>query len=829
MADVFLHDLRYALRALRSSPGFALVAIFSLALGIGANTAIFSLIDAVILKTLPVQHPEELLQVNMGGPDDDSFTNPIWEQVRDHQDVFRGVFAFGGARFNLAPGGEARFAQSNWVSGDFFNTLGVHAALGRTFTPDDDRRGCAGTAILTYDFWQREYGGRADVLEKPISIDNHPFQVIGVAPPGFYGVEIGRQLDVLVPICTEAIVRADRSQLDQRSSWWLRVMGRPKAGLDPRQVTARLKTIAPQVFAATEPPYFGATQKLDYRKKTFDTAPGATGLSNLRAQYRQALLVLMVIVGVVLIIACANVANLLLARATARQREIAIRMALGSGRGRLIRQLLTESMLLALGGAVLGLLFAKWGTRLLVGFLSRQNNQAFLDLSLNLRVLAFTAAVAMLTALLFGLIPALRGTRVEPQAAMKENARGLHTSGLGGRSRFSIGKLLVMTQVALSLVLLAAGGLLLGSFRKLATLDPGFDPDRVLLMQTDLRNANFPKERLTPKFLEILDQLRATPGVRSASVSSMTPVSGSSWNGMIKVDGFVPQSRRDALVWFNRVSTGFFESFGTPILAGRDFGSQDVKTAPLVAIINQSMARKFFGNKNPLGRVYRDDWVTLGPPITVIGVVADAKYQNLREAPRAAVYLPLTQNDDAGVSMNYALRVSSGPVTNVIDGAKAAVEAVSRDVSIEFRTLSTQVAESLNRERLLASLSGFFSALALLLATIGLYGVMAYNVARRRGEIGIRMALGAGARRVLGMVLAEVVVLAAGGLAIGLGGALASTRVLEDQKFLYGMTARDPWTLGLAGMVLAVVGVIAGFLPARRAARLDPMVALREE
>jgi predicted permease len=298
---------------------------------------------------------------------------------------------------------------------------------------------------------------------------------------------------------------------------------------------------------------------------------------------------------------------------------------------------------------------------------------------------------------------------------------------------------------------------------------------------------------------------------------------------MIKVDGFVPQSRRDALVWFNRVSTGFFESFGTPILAGRDFGSQDVKTAPLVAIINQSMARKFFGNKNPLGRVYRDDWVTLGPPITVIGVVADAKYQNLREAPRAAVYLPLTQNDDAGVSMNYALRVSSGPVTNVIDGAKAAVEAVSRDVSIEFRTLSTQVAESLNRERLLASLSGFFSALALLLATIGLYGVMAYNVARRRGEIGIRMALGAGARRVLGMVLAEVVVLAAGGLAIGLGGALASTRVLEDQKFLYGMTARDPWTLGLAGMVLAVVALIAGFLPARRAARLDPMVALREE
>ena len=824
MADVFLHDLRYALRALRSSPGFALVAILSLALGIGANTAIFSLIDTLILKTLPVENPAELVQVNMG-TDDTSFTNPIWEQVRDRQDVFRGVFAFGGARLNLAQGGEARYAQGNWVSGDFFKTLGVRAAVGRTFTPDDDRRGCAGTAVLTYDFWQREYGGRADVLDKPISIDNHQFQVIGVAQSGFYGVEIGRQLDVLVPICSEAIVRGTRSSLDQRSSWWLSVIGRPKAGMDTRQVVARLKTIAPQVFEATVPPNWGTEGSANYRKNTFDVAPAATGLSGIRVQYRQALIVLMVIVGVVLIIACANVANLLLARAAARQREIAIRMALGSGRGRLIRQLFTESMLLAIAGAAVGLVFANWCTRLLVGFLSRSNNQAFLDLSLNLRVLAFTGGAAALTALLFGLAPALRGTRVEPQIAMKENARGL----VEGRSRFSLGKLLVMAQVALSLMLLAGGGLLLGTFRKLATLNPGFDAGRVMIMPVDLRNANYPKDRLTPTFLEILEKLRATPGIRSASVSSMTPVSGSAWNNSIIVDGYVPTSKRDSMAWFNRVANDFFETFGTPIVAGRDFGSQDTKTAKKVAIINQALAKKFFGNQNPVGKFYRDNFLTPGPPIEIVGVVADAKYRNLRETPQTTVYLPLTQNDDAGVSMNYALRVADGPVTSVISGAKAAVASVSRDVSLEFRPLSTQLAESLNRERLLATLSGFFSALALLLATIGLYGVMSYNVARRRGEIGIRMALGAGAPRVLGMVLGEVVLLVVIGLAAGFAGAIASTRVLEDQKFLYGMTARDPWTLALAIVTLAGVALLAGFLPARRASRLDPMVALREE
>jgi predicted permease len=469
----FAQDLRYAVRALRTSPAFTAVAVLSLALGIGANTAIFSLIDAVMLKYLPVSHPEELVQVTMG-QQGGMFTNPIWEQLRDRQDVFSGVLAYGTTRFNLTAGGESRYAQGNWASGDFFSTLGVRAVLGRTFTAADDRRGCAGIAVLTYDFWQREYGASAVVLDKTISLDGHPFQIAGVTGPGFSGVDVGRSSDVFVPLCSEATIRRENSALDRRSAWWLRVIGRPRPGLNPRQVTARLKTLAPDIFGATLPPQWLGENRQSYLRRTLDTRTAANGLSSLRTQYRLALLTLMVVAGVVLLIACANVANLLLARATVRRREIAIRLSLGSGRRRLIQQLLTESLLLSLAGAALGALFAQWCSRLLIGFLSSTGNQVFLDLAIDWRVLAFTAAVAVTTGMLFGLAPAWRSTRVQPHTAMKANARGVAE----GHSRFNLGKALVMAQVALSLVLLAGAGLLLGTFRKLVTLDPGFQRDR---------------------------------------------------------------------------------------------------------------------------------------------------------------------------------------------------------------------------------------------------------------------------------------------------------------------------------------------------------------
>jgi predicted permease len=819
MLDAILQDVRYALRALRGSPGFSAVAILSLALGIGANTAIFSLIDSVILKTLPVAHPENLLQVTMGK--NASFTNPIWEQLRDRQDVFSGIFAYGGGRFNLAAGGEARYAQGNYASGQFFDTLGLRALLGRTFTVADDRRGCPATAVLSYGFWQREYGGRADILGKNISLDNHPFEILGVLVPGFTGVDVGVEKDLFVPLCSEKIVRGEFSSLDQRSTWWLRVIGRPKPGVSASQAEARLKVLAPGVFEATVPPGWKADQQQEYRRNSFDTQPAANGLSNLRKQYREALMVLMAIVGVVLLIACGNVANLLLARSAARQREIAIRIALGSGRARLMRQVLTESMVLSLTGAALGILFAQWGARLLVRLLSVGGSRIFLDLSIDSRVLAFTAGVSILTALLFGLAPAWRGTAVNPQSAMKANGRGVIEG-----SKFGLGKALVVAQVALSLVLVVGAGLMLSTFFRLETLDAGFDREHVLLVDVDLRNGNYPQERRGAAMREMLEHLRAVPGVRSASVSNMIPVSGSFWNENLEIEGYTSKGREDTLVYFNEVSDRYFETLRTDLIAGRDFNNHDTPESPKVAIVNQTVAKKYFGGGNPIGKRFREEeGATMGPWVEIVGVVKDSKYGSLREDIPPTAFTAASQ-DATPMWYTFELR-AAGPPTAAISGAKSAIAEVNRDVSLQFKTLALQVDESLARERLLATLSGFFGALALALATIGLYGVMSYNVARRRNEIGIRMALGAEQSRVLRMVLREVAMLIGLGLATGLAAAMMTTHFVAS--FLYGTKANDPWTLSLAAGFLALVAVLAGFLPARRASRLEPMNALREE
>ena len=824
MLDALLQDLRYAIRALRSSPGFAAVAILSLALGIGANTAIFSLIDSVMLKYLPVNHPEELVQVTMGSKEGTNFTNPIWEQLRDRQDVFSGAFAYSPARFNLAQGGEARYARGNSVSGQFFETLGVRTPLGRSFTAADDKRGCPGTAVLSYDFWQKEYGGAPGVLDRAIFLDGHPFQILGVIESGFTGVDVGRGVDVYIPLCADPILRGSNSWLDGRSTWWLSVIARPKSNLVAAQVVARLKTIAPQVFAATIPPLFDAEGKADYAKRSFEIEPAANGLSGLRKVYRQPLWMLMVVAAAVLLIACANVANLLLARAAIRQKEIAIRMAIGAGRARLIGQLLTESLLLAFAGAALGVLFAQWGARLLVRLLSTTNNAVLLDLTIDARVLGFTIAVAVLTGVLFGMAPAWRGTRVDPQAAMKANARGV----VDAQTQFGLGKALVAAQVALSMVLVTGAGLMLNTFSKLASLDAGFDREHILLVNVDLRNANYPKERRIAGFNEMLDHLRAVPGVRGAAGSVIVPVSGQGWNAAIAVDGFVAKSRRDNMVWMNRVSPGFFETLSTAFLAGRDFNSHDTLGAPLVAVINESMAQKFFGGAAPaVGRTFRR--ILPGGVVSVFevaGVVKDSKYDSLREQTKLIAFVAQSQDDSPDVRKSFELRVS-GPPASVISGVKEALKQVNKDLTIEFRSLATQVDESLNRERLLATLSGFFGGLALLLAMIGLYGVMSYSVARRRSEIGIRMALGAEQSRVLRMVLREVAILIGIGLVIGFGAAIATTRFVES--FLYGMKPNDPGTLSIAAGVLALVAALAGFLPARRASRLDPMAALREE
>ena len=811
-------DVRYALRALRASPAFAIVTIASLGLGIGANTAIFSLINAVVLRSLPVAHPEELVQVTYGESEESGvFTNPIWEQIRDRQSVFSGVFAYGGeARFNLTSGGEVRRASGNWVSGDYFSTLGVQPALGRLLARADDVPGCTPVAVLGHGFWQSEFGGSRDIIGKTIALDRKAHVIVGVTDPSFFGVHVGESPQVFVPLCL-------RPGLEARSNWFLYVIGRPRPGVTPAQVTANLKAIAPSVYGSTVPQNWGVAQKADYQSRSLGSRPAATGLSEVRRQYQQALVVLMAVVGLVLLIACANVANLLLARAAVRGREMAIRLAIGAARRRLIRQLLTESVLLAGLGAIVGVLFARWGSALLVRTLSRGSFPVYLDLTVDGRVLGFTLMVAVATGILFGLAPAWRSTRIDPQMALKANGRGITE----GHSRFTIGKVLVVGQIALSLVLVIGAGLLLGSFRRLTTFDPGFQREGVLIVSVNLQNAGYAAGEFGAVQRDLLERFRALPGVVAAGGADITPISGSSWNDVIRVDGFVATSEDDAQSYFNEVTDGYFAAMGTPLLAGRDFDARDRPTSQPVAIVNEALVRKFFHGASPLGKSYRvvlHD--TLGPPVEIIGVVKDSKYRRLREEPTPTIYLAASQAERAGPVTNYELR-AAGAASSLVPAVKSMVAGVNPTIALVLTPLSQQVESSLTRERLLARLSGFFGALALLLATVGLYGTLSYSVARRRNEIGIRIALGAARGRVVRLVLGEVTRIVALGIALGAVAALMSTRWVE--AFLYGLTPSDPATIIGSAVVLAVVALAAGALPAWRAARVDPISALRED
>jgi predicted permease len=562
-----------------------------------------------------------------------------------------------------------------------------------------------------------------------------------------------------------------------------------------------------------------------YLQNSLGAEAAANGYSDLRLQYDQALIALMIAVGLVLLIACANVANLLLARATARRREMAIRQAIGAGRGRLVRQLLVESLLLSLLGAAGGVIFADWASDLLVGYLSTGGEAVWLDVSLNARVLGFTAAAAVATALLFGLAPAWRSTRIEPQAAMKANDRSIAE----GHSRFTPGKALVVGQITISLALVVAAGLLLGSFRKLANLDPGFRSEGVLIASVDLRNAGYADEGLSEAKREILERLRAAPGVRAASASDIVPISGQGWNGSIAVDGFEPQGPRDDMVFFNAVADQYFATMATPLLAGREFAATDVAGSPPVAVINEALAAKFFPGRSPVGQrigFHRGSPAEPLDYVEVVGVVRDTKYRSLREETQRLMYVPQSQQGPGGSSLAVELR-ADGAAESLIPTVNRIAGEMSPRISLSFSVLSDRIASSLARERLLATLSGFFGGLALLLAVIGLYGTMAYSVARRRNEIGIRMALGAARADLLRLVLGEAGRLVGLGLVLGAIASLAATRLLAS--FLYGLSPNDPGTLALSALTLAAVALAAGTVPAWRAARLDPMTALREE
>jgi putative ABC transport system permease protein len=824
-----LQDLRYGLRILAKNPGFTAVAVLTLALGIGANAAIFSMLNAVMLRFLPVENPQELVQVRIRTPHSGNdprttFTNTLWEQVRDRQDVFSGAFAWGSTRFDLAAGGAVHYADGLWVSGDFFRTLGVRPATGRLFAVADDQRGCPGAAVLSYGFWQEHFAGAKSVVGSTILLNNHSIPIVGVTAPGFYGVEVGGKFDVALPICATALFDEKQERLVERSWWWLNVIGRVKPEFSPEQVKARLQVLSPRILAESVPPAWDPQMQSDFLKWVFVTSPAATGSSYLRSRFEQPLYILMGLVGLVLLIACANIASLMLARAVTRSREIAVRRALGASRMRLIRQLLTECLLLSSAGTLLGILFAQWGIALLVRYISTAENKVFLDFSPDARVLGFTGAMAVLTALLFGLFPAFRATRVSLTAAMK----GSQAVEGERRVRFRFGRWIVASQVALSLVLLVAAGLFLRSFVKLLVLDIGFDRNNVLLVGVNLKAPNMTVAQQLAVDQEIELRLRSLPGVVSLGRFFVTPISGAEWNEWLHAESPTAPTGGASLAYLNAISPGYFETLRIPLLTGRDFNKQDGKGAPRVAIVNQTLARKFYANLDPLGRTFRLDEAPgkAGPPIQIVGVVKDSKYESLREDTYPTAFFPINQGPDIQVGGNFALRTAVRP-SALARSVENAVAGVDKASSVEFHTLAEQVADSLVQERLLALLSGFFGALALLLAMIGLYGTLSYLVTQRQPEFGLRMALGAQRSSILWLVMRDVAAILAGGVVVGLSLSLATVRLF--QKLLFGLDARDSVTLTLATVVLCVVVILAGYIPARRAMKVDPMVALRYE
>jgi predicted permease len=819
-------DVRLAVRALRATPVVTAVAVLSLALGIGANTAIFSIVDTLLLRALPVRNPGQLVVLGSAGIRQSFWSNPVWEQLRDRTTAaLQGAAAFSPASFDVSGGGVAQPVDGLWASGRFFDVLGVPAILGRTLSPDDDRRGApnGAAAVISYAFWQREFGGAADAIGKTITLDRVPFVIVGVTPPSFTGLTVGTSLDVVVPLGAEPLVRGRaESFLDRGTVWWLQIIGRLRDGVPLARAEALVRGVQPQVREATRPADLRPDDAKRYLEEPFGLEPAATGVSFLRSRYQQPLLILMAIVGLVLLIACANIANLMLARAGARRHELSVRTALGASRWQVARPLFVESLLLALGGAAGGLAFARWGSALLVGQLATYRSVVYLDLSPDWRVLGFTAAIAIATALLFGVAPALRASRADPSDSLKSGSRGV----AGGRGLASP---LVVVQVAASLVLVVAAGLFVQTFAGLEHSNLGFDRTGVLVVAVDTTRSGVPVTGRREQLERIADAIARVPGVARSAVSMVTPVSGMIWRDLFEFPDKPTLGREDRSVTMNIVTPGWFATYGTPIVAGRDFTDGDRAGAPDVAIVNEAFVRKYFDGRNAVGRIVRRPDFPNHPAksIAIVGVVGDAIYQSVREAPPPTMYRPVAQHDGPQPPFaSVSVRAARGSPMALARPVTAALATLDPSFSLRFWSLQRQIDDSLTQERLVAILSGFFGALALLLAGIGLYGVTSYAVTRRRGELGIRLALGARPGGVVRLVLTRVFLLVGAGVVIGAAASLWAARFVTP--LVFGLTARDPLTFAGAAVVLLAVGALAGWLPARRAARLDPAAVLRD-
>jgi predicted permease len=831
-----MHDVRLAFRAIRATPIVSAVAILSLALGIGANTAIFSLVNSLVLQPLPVRDPQRLAILSGGrdarpnqfGPSPaQSYEYAVWEALRDREAPFNGVLAWEAIRFDLAQGGEMQPVEGLFASGDYFTTLGVPALIGRTFRASDDVRGGGGpdgaVAVISYAFWQRQFAGNTNVIGTQLRIERVPFTIIGVTPPEFFGTEVGRTFDVAVPITAEETIRGRDTRLDN-PIFFLRIMVRLRPSQSLDQATAALRSLQPAIRDAAMPRgVFAPKVASDFLKIPFTLQIADAGPSSLRQGYERPLLTVFIVVALVLLIACANIANLLLSRATARRHELSVRKALGATSWHLGRQLLIESLVLSVIGAAVGLLFAQWGSRVLVSQLSTDRNQVVLNLPLDWMVLAFTSAITMITAILFGTAPAFRAAVVTPIDALKEHGRD------AGSARSRLSSSLIVAQVALSLVLVVAAGLFIRTFARLAQLPLGFDQDRVIVVNVNAARSNVAPERRMALFQDLTRAVAAVPGAAQAGGSVVTPVSGAASLNMVDVPGAaaIPESERILTVHY--ITPGWLAAYGTPLRSGRDFDDGDGPTGARVVIVNEAFVRKFLSDRNPIG-------VTVnvrpsGKSKAIVAVVADTVYRSLRDPLGPILYVPFAQaQDDFPIflsSVSISVRSASGPSSALARSIATALTTIDRDLAFNFRPLADQIGASLVQERVVAMLAGFFGALGLLLAGLGLYGVTAYAVSRRHMEIGIRMALGAEPAKVVWLVLRRVSVLV--GLGVVVGSVVSAWASRFVATLLYGVEPSDPVTLVGAAVTLALVGALAGWLPAYRAARINPALALRDE
>ena len=828
-----MQDFRDAWRALRATPLVSSVAILSLALGIGANTAIFSILDSLLLKPLPVREPQRLVLVGLADRNADaSHTYAIWKEIRDRH-LIDHPFTWGTDRVGVSRAGEAMFAEAIWATGNFFDILGVSAILGRTFNERDDRRGGGPdgpVAVISDRMWRTRFGGAPDVIGRTLAIERVPFTIVGVTPPDFFGLTVGFEFDVILPLECEPLIGHAPPRLDTRNWPWLQIMGRLEPAQTPEALTNTLRIAQPQIRGATMPDYRRAEDRDRYLSKPWTARAVPAGVSRLRGQYGPALRTLLGVVGLVLLVACANVGTLLLARTAARRYELSVRLALGASQLRLVRQLLVESLLLSTIGAAVGLAFAQWGSRLLVAQLSNWYYTVSLDLSLDGRVLGVTAAVTVATAVLFGTWPAYQAVHVEPIEALK-----LQPRGLAGGARVGLSGWLVIAQVALSLMLVVGAGLFLRSFTALAYRDLGFDRDRLLIAVIDARRTSVPPAGLAALHERAREAAAAVAGVESAAISMATPLgnAGVRFTREITVPGSAAFGTHEATVFTTPVSPGWFRTFGTRLIAGRDFNAGDRAGSARVAIVNEAFARRYLDRANPLGRTLVE---VVEPaerqPMEIVGLIEDAAFTSVRDAIEPTMYLPLTQGVDEkqlarSPSITVTVRATPGqPPARLTRSLAAAIASVDGELSVSFQTVAEQLDYFYIRERLLALVSGFFGALALLLAALGLYGVTAFAVNRRRVEIGIRMALGASPGTVARLVIGRVVGLVAIGVAIGIVVSFWTVRLVG--ALLYGLQPRDPLTFSAACAVLVVVAIAAASLPTWRASRIDPASVLRE-